>query len=230
VTSDLILRALPSTASAGVSRADEVPNRARRLKEDLAVATAFLSDVSHRAFEELEALSEPQVVATAQLLPVVVDKLRERFQDLALELRVSQVADIRLPGGDRSFERMLHNLVANAVEGDGTKGASRVWIRGEVRGATCCFTVEDDGPGFDDAARERGVGKRHGLGLGLDLTARLLASAGGQLTRSNRAEGGARVSLELPSVTGQPRPGSAPPADRSGAARSFAVPATDRGR
>jgi signal transduction histidine kinase len=231
VTSELILRSLPA-APAGQDGApgDEVPSRARRLKEDLEVATGFLTEVSERAYDELEALSEPQIVELSQVLPTVVERLRGRFPSLPLELVIRGDAAVHLPGGARSLERMLYNFVDNAVDGDGNRGASRVWFRSDVRDALVSLTVEDDGPGFGAAVPVRQTSKRRGMGIGLELAGRVLTAVGGQLTCSNRSEGGARVSLELPLATSDGLSRGGAPANREGVARTFALPASDRVR
>jgi C4-dicarboxylate-specific signal transduction histidine kinase len=65
------------------------------------------------------------------------------------------------------------------------------------------ISVVDDGPGFPAAQLRADSGpvattKRGGSGLGLALVRELADASDGRLTRANRAEGGAVVSLELP--------------------------------
>jgi len=66
------------------------------------------------------------------------------------------------------------------------------------------LTVEDDGPGFDVDVRrqlfERRVRGREsrGHGLGLAFVEAVVRVHGGSVTATNRAEGGARLSITLP--------------------------------
>ena len=72
--------------------------------------------------------------------------------------------------------------------------------------------LEDDGPGFSDiqlrpdASTRLETTKPEGMGLGLVTVASLVAAARGELSRSNRAGGGARVELVLPAQDLQPGP------------------------
>jgi two-component system sensor histidine kinase RegB len=71
------------------------------------------------------------------------------------------------------------------------------------------LTVSDSGPGFT-AAQLATIGKPYqsskgvGRGLGLFFAAALARRLGGRLTASNRAEGGADVTLILPLATPYP--------------------------
>lgn len=114
-------------------------------------------------------------------------------------------------GIDRgALERILANLIGNAIKHSG---------RGEVRltvtlGAqeTLSFCVEDDGPGFSEAALAL-LFERHGRapgndtpgsGLGLHIVHDLAHQIGSQMEVRNRPEGGARICLRLPRVAWAP--------------------------
>ena len=112
------------------------------------------------------------------------------------------VLDVVPPDARPSFEgdatliaRALANLLENARRHAG--GVTRLGVRAPRDGAVI-FEIEDAGPGFPAAGeqRERGEGS---LGLGLVLVRRIADAHRGQVTLANRAEGGARVSLELTS-------------------------------
>ena len=62
------------------------------------------------------------------------------------------------------------------------------------------LVVEDDGPGFPNAAVGPVSSKPAGMGLGLLMMSELLKASGGTLERNNRGDGGARVCLTLPTV------------------------------
>lgn len=121
-------------------------------------------------------------------------------------------------GGDEALRAMLDPLLANACEGDGSFGASRVELAvacdpssGEVE-----IEVADDGPGFPAEILALPIAllrssKRRDGGIGLYTAESLCRSSGGTLAREQRPEGGARVRLRLPGAGRAPAaPGARP--------------------
>jgi signal transduction histidine kinase len=89
--------------------------------------------------------------------------------------------------------RALANLLDNARRHGG--GVDRLRVR--TRAGAVAFDVEDRGPGFP--ASDRSAPRAEGsLGLGLVLVRRIADAHHGTLVLGNRAEGGARATLELP--------------------------------
>jgi len=105
------------------------------------------------------------------------------------------------------LRQLLHNLLTNATEalegqaaGEITVGTRRAMRDGE---AYAEIAVEDNGHGFQ---REL-IGqvfdpyittKVRGTGLGLAIVRKITEEHGGRAEADNRAEGGARVRIELP--------------------------------
>jgi C4-dicarboxylate-specific signal transduction histidine kinase len=137
---------------------------------------------------------------------VVADAAR-RFTAVAIrtaERTPGGAARVLLRGGEESLRVILENLVANACEGDGARGARSVEVAVAPRpgGGEVDLAVSDDGPGLRAdllAAPVRAfvTTKPDGTGLGMYTASRLAAASGGELLRENRAEGGARVTLRL---------------------------------
>ncbi|OYY68661.1 ATP-binding protein [Sphingomonas sp. 28-63-12] len=111
------------------------------------------------------------------------------------------------------FKRAITNLVDN-----GRHHGSTVVLTLEEKGDTIRVYVDDDGPGIPpdkladvlkpfvrlDTARQRDT---IGFGLGLAIVLRAVEHEGGQLTLSNRSEGGLRAEICLPkSQTVMPLP------------------------
>jgi two-component system OmpR family sensor kinase len=91
--------------------------------------------------------------------------------------------------------RALANLLENARRHGG--GVTKLRVRAPRPGVVA-FDVEDAGPGFPAVGerRERAEGS---LGLGLVLVRRIADAHRGSVSIVNRAEGGARVTLEVTS-------------------------------
>lgn len=114
--------------------------------------------------------------------------------------------------------RLLVNLVKNAAEAMPRGGRVHIGLRGRATGegaAPClALTIEDNGPGIPDADLDRifnsgytSRGKAEAMaggwpqshrGLGLAIVRSIVEGAGGRITASNRAQGGACFTLELP--------------------------------
>jgi PAS domain S-box-containing protein len=97
----------------------------------------------------------------------------------------------------------LRNVVENAVQH--APADSEVTIRGGVDAARKCVTcvVEDSGSGFRPqdlpSVMEPFFTRRSGgTGLGLAIVQRIVELHGGSVVAENRAEGGARITIELP--------------------------------
>lgn len=107
-------------------------------------------------------------------------------------------------GGEATLEQVVEQLVVNAVEGDGRRGARRVEVAVEVdeRAGVVAVRIADDGPGFGGGLLERPVApfvttKARGVGLGLYTAERLVHASGGSLRLENLPEGGAAATVYL---------------------------------
>jgi signal transduction histidine kinase len=123
---------------------------------------------------------------------------------LSLDLLSSDQESIGFEGDATLLGRALANLLENAKRHGG--GVSRVRI--DATDQDVSFVVEDRGPGFTDAERDkvfdafyRGdhrAGAAHGsLGLGLSLVRRIAVAHGGRAWAENREGGGARVGMRI---------------------------------
>jgi signal transduction histidine kinase len=120
-------------------------------------------------------------------------------------------ADATLPPvlcAPEKVERVLHNLLTNALRHTPADGAIAVVVRPDSDNVE--IAVEDTGEGLGTGATERifddfwrGDRSRSstGSGLGLAIARGLVEAQGGRIWAENRPSGGARVTFTLPIAT-----------------------------
>jgi protein-histidine pros-kinase len=137
-------------------------------------------------------------VATIPLLPLVSDVATSQGVTLKLpELREDWLIEV----DQEQIQRVLANLVVNAVDATGSGG--RVEIRVASDADYVWMEVADNGPGISPIEKERifdplYTTKPTGFGLGLALSKRYAESNGGTLSVTDSESGGACFRLTLP--------------------------------
>jgi len=135
------------------------------------------------------------------------------------EIRWSATVDSGCPqiwGDPFALEQVLLNLALNARDAMTSSSAGRggpreITIHAGADGDSADrvrITFEDTGPGIPPAALQRifepfFTTRETGTGLGLSVTASILSAHGGSIRAENRAEGGARFVITLPSASRQ---------------------------
>ncbi len=108
-------------------------------------------------------------------------------------------------GSRLRIEQVMTNLLRNAL--DAADGAAEPMLYAAVGrgGATCWFSVRDNGHGLGDATladlQEPFVTTREsgrGMGLGLAIAAGIVQDHGGEMTAANNPGGGATFTVRLP--------------------------------
>lgn len=124
---------------------------------------------------------------------------------------------VRVTGRGRLLRRAVENVVRNAVRH--APAGTAVEVRVEASAGGVAVVVRDRGPGVPADALEaifgpfyrveadRGRGGNAGVGLGLAIARRAVASHGGRITARN-AEPGLEVRIDLPSRMGGESDGS----------------------
>jgi nitrogen fixation/metabolism regulation signal transduction histidine kinase len=158
---------------------------------------------------------EMSIVDLNKLVTEVTDLYRA--QDTRRRMRLTVRLDPRIEAvfADQGrLRQLLHNLLTNATEAlEGRRGGeiaveTRLASRGDADVAE--ITVEDDGPGFQrdligQVFDPYVTTKAKGTGLGLAIVRKIVEEHGGHIEAENRAEGGARVRIDLPlSELGKP--------------------------
>jgi signal transduction histidine kinase len=146
---------------------------------------------------------EPIILAT--LLSGLLAQLAAQPQHQQQRFTLTADSQATVVGVLERLESAIRNLVENAAAFTGEEGEVRVDLHhqdGEL-----LVVVDDDGPGIDpdDLPRvfERFFSRRRargGTGLGLATTKAVVEAHGGRVSAENRAEGGARFVLRLPST------------------------------
>jgi len=128
-----------------------------------------------------------------------------RFSEVELRARCDERLAAAVVGGPLALQRIVDNVLVNACEGDGRRGARHVDVEVvEADGAAAILIiVVDDGPGFQEEQLAHPIAgfsttKATGTGLGLYTAERLARASGGAITRENGGGGGARVVVRLP--------------------------------
>ncbi|MDC0682938.1 ATP-binding protein [Sorangium atrum] len=192
IDTDLLRRELLRVESASAERMLRKLEQLRESIEDVASTMGHIRDRTMRELDALRATAPAEIgEATRGALRIV----RRRYQAVKVDVtdRAERTA-VLFAGGHDVLERVLLNLLVNACEGTGERGASSVTLDARpLGGGRVAIEVKDDGPGFHDTPSP----KPGGSGQGLGFVAGMVESSGGLVLRANLPEGGAKVTIEL---------------------------------
>ncbi|MCC7010911.1 MAG: HAMP domain-containing protein [Acidobacteria bacterium] len=150
-------------------------------------------------------------------IPQLFDRIRRRHEQVLADRGIALLTTIEpeamtLSGDPNRLEQALQNLVANAIRHTPDGGTIAVRAQADPKGTR--LSVEDTGQGIPTEHLDRvfdrfykvdqsrtGTDIPSGSGLGLSIVRAIVTRHGGQITASNRPEGGARVEIVLPQST-----------------------------
>ena len=184
----------PQELELALHSASEEVERLVRLAEDLLVLAS--SDEGRLPLR----VSQHYV---REVLDSVAGRYDARASAAGRSLEVVAAGDGVLTGDRLRLEQALGNLVDNALR----YGAGTVRLEADPEDGSLALRVSDDGAGFPpeflpraferfsraDVARAGG-----GAGLGLAIVDAIARAHGGSVTATNRAEGGAEITLFIP--------------------------------
>lgn len=173
----------------------------QRLHQDLAEMNALIDATLGFLREREGAIGPRQRVDLQALVQAVVDDATELGQNVEVGGAAAPLAAY-----PAELRRALINLVENAHR---YGGAAHITLR-DARDQVV-IDIDDDGPGIPpdeltrvlepfyrlESSRSRATG---GVGMGLSIASDIVARHGGELTLSNRPEGGLRARVMLPRV------------------------------
>ena len=182
------------------SALDEV-KRLSRTAEDLLTLTRS---------EAGAAMAQPRSIDPADRARHAVGRLGRRIGEKDLDVRVTVRASVRAKVDPDLLDRLLWNLLENAVKFTPPSGKVEVVVAGEDDEAV--VEVRDTGPGIPageeeaiferfhrlDSSRTPGQSREGGTGLGLAIVRAIARLHGGSVMAENRPEGGAAFTLRLP--------------------------------
>jgi PAS domain S-box-containing protein len=126
-------------------------------------------------------------------------------QQIEVEVDLTDTPAI-VSGNTVNLQQVLMNLLVNAEHAiRSSRGRGNVWVRLVVQDGQAVITVDDNGPGippellsrvFDPFYTTKPEGE--GTGLGLSVSAGIIADHHGRIAAAERPGGGARFVVELP--------------------------------
>jgi len=154
---------------------------------------------------------ERQPVQPLQLVNRVLQEAADYASHQGVECRLEAAPEMReasVLGDEGLLHRAIDNVLQNAL--DHTPPGKVVRVRLMVDGDDCVLSIEDEGPGLDEAQLEqvfepffRSDPSRggNGWGLGLAIARHIVSAHDGTISASNRPEGGLLVMIRLPLLT-----------------------------
>lgn len=172
------------------------------LVTEIADASRIDAEMSRTTFEPVDML---------RLVRAIVAERDTRGANGTCRVIVSRVgeSDMVVPGDPARLERVLHNLLDNAVSFSADGGAIEITLSQEAE--RVLVAVSDHGPGIPNAVRDKVFERFHSLrppgeafgrhsGLGLAIARTVVEAHFGRLIATSRTDGGrgARLELSLP--------------------------------
>lgn len=128
-----------------------------------------------------------------------------------VELEVDLPEGEHLVWGDKvRLQQVFVNIISNAIVAM-QQSAQRRLIICVSRSDKYCISIQDSGPGVRESQMEKifepyfTTSERHGLGLGLSISQRIIDSMQGQINVANAEDGGAIFQIILPIYSAEER-------------------------
>lgn len=156
-----------------------------------------LRDFFRTGATQLEVLELGKILATASGL------FESRAARDSVKLLIGSVPPVRVLGDRLQLEVVLRNLIANAFDAVAERPPGERAVEISVvreGGSLVCISIEDNGPGFDEARLDKVFEGFHstkssGLGLGLIISRAIAEAHGGSLWAEAADHGIFRLSL-----------------------------------
>jgi len=176
----------------------------------LKLATEKLGSLVARLSEPVKSLSGEyrRTPRPDDLIPIIRRALVTTAASSAAfyEIQTDLPDSLWAPIDAERIERVVENLIVNALEAMGSRGGRLTVAAGEKSEELVFFSVEDTGPGMtEEFMRTRlfrafATTKRRGIGLGLYTCREIVESHGGRLEVKSKLGSGTRFRVVLPSI------------------------------
>lgn len=182
----------------------------RRLRDELARLEALLEGLLALARAEHGQLADRSTVSLGEIATAAVNSNADAIHDRRIEVVEVESADALVIGSRTLLERMVHNVIDNAIVHNAPGG----WLQIQTANVDHLaeLVVENSGPALseDDIAqlvqpfRRAGADRAasdNGSGLGLSIVSSIAQAHGGELALQARDQGGLRLQIQLPAAT-----------------------------
>jgi C4-dicarboxylate-specific signal transduction histidine kinase len=190
-----LARGNQETAAGNLERIGELVERMGRL-------TGQLKSFARKSSGQPQAVPLRRAVDNALLL--LEQRLKRARADVRIDLPDE---DLHAWCDANRLEQVLVNLAGNALDAMDGLPAPALAISARGQGESIVLQVRDHGPGLSEEARGRlfepfftTKEAGSGLGLGLPISAGIVADFGGSLSGNNHPDGGAVFTLEIPAA------------------------------
>jgi signal transduction histidine kinase len=168
-----------------------------------------LTDFLNKSLDVAEAKADALRLSCSEidldeLLRIMFDLYEPSMSDKGIRISLESNGPVKIEADAEMIHRMIANLFDNELKH--LPSDSTVHLRLAAAEGSVLLILEDDGPGFElnmlpHLFERRVKGKEsNGHGLGLAFIDAVARAHGGAVTASNRAEGGARLTVTMPCI------------------------------
>jgi two-component system phosphate regulon sensor histidine kinase PhoR len=196
------LRGALARDPAGAARFVDIIERNAERMQELVEDLLELSRIESRQYQ-----LRPEELDAAALLERAVEALRERAEKKGIVVRVEAAGAGTLRADRRAMDRVLANLLDNAIKY--CNPGATVRVTAGAGGESVALAIADDGPGIEavhlprlferfyrvDGGRAR---DRGGTGLGLSIVKHLVEAMGGKVGVTSAPGRGSTFTVTLP--------------------------------
>ncbi len=158
--------------------------------------------------------SRHTIVDIARVIDAAIIKAKALAEAKHQTLTVRADSGLSVRGNSNDLQRLVLNLVNNAIKFTGERGRIEVQVQHDQQ--SILLSVRDNGPGFepDEVSRvfdpfyRSSRASSTGSGLGLALCREIVRIHMGEIQIGNRPEGGCEVKVRLPLADALPEPSS----------------------
>jgi signal transduction histidine kinase len=208
------LAMMRTTLDVAIAKPVGVPEQTRELDADLRVdlghADSLLESFLTLARAQNGRIEEHNQVPLQTLITAAITARASQIATKELTVE-TQMTAVETTGSTTLLERMIANVIANAVRHNQPGGWIEIGLE-PLSGALARVTVDSTGPVLDQQAvaqlaqpfkrlSQDRTGSQDGHGLGLSIAAAVAAAHDGSLELRARDQGGLRVQITLPAIT-----------------------------